>query len=115
MECSNHYFIHNFKIKPASEFDESLINLGTSVYEIIRIEQGVPLFLEDHLSRLYDSSEIAHLGIHESYCDFETLIEELIKKNKSDRGKIKLVIRFDKDDNQEKDAFNSFMQKVKHV
>jgi len=108
MEYSEHYFIHNFKVKPASEFDELIINQGTSIYEVIRIEQGIPLFLEDHLTRLFDSSEIAHLGIHESYCDFETLIEELIKRNKTDYGKIKLVIRFDKDNNQEKDFFIYF-------
>lgn len=102
MECYHKYYIHNFKFKSCSEFDESIFLKGKSIYEVIRIEKGVPLFLEDHLSRLYYSSELLNYTINESYCDIETLITEVIKKNQVNEGKIKLVIRFE-DGNNEKD------------
>ena len=109
MECYLDFYIHNFKFKKISEFDESIINSGISIYEVIRIEQGIPLFLEDHLSRLFDSADLSHLNINESYCDIETLIEELIKKNNAAQGKIKLVIHFDKENgSQEKDLLMYF-------
>lgn len=97
MECFKDYFIHNFRLKPISEFDELILRSGVLIYEVIRIEQGFPLFLEDHLNRLFYSADISNLSIIESYCDLEKLIDKLVQKNKTYSGKIKLVIRFDKD------------------
>lgn len=95
MECYRDFYIHNFQLKSCSEFDESLLEKGTSIYEVIRIEQKIPLFLEDHLNRLFDSADLSRLQINESYCDIELLISELIRKNNISEGKIKLVIHFD--------------------
>jgi branched-chain amino acid aminotransferase len=95
MECYLDYYIHNFKVKSSAEFDESVLESGQSIYEVIRIEEKIPLFLEEHLNRLFDSAELSNLQINESYCDIELLIEELIKKNQVSEGKIKLVIHFD--------------------
>ncbi|MFC2104638.1 aminotransferase class IV [Bacteroidota bacterium] len=97
MECYKDFFIHNFKLKRVSEFDEYVTAKGISIYEVIRIRYGIPLFLEDHLNRLFDSADISNLQINESYCDIETLISELIKKNNTKEGKIKLVIHFEKE------------------
>ena len=97
MECCEDFYIHNFKLKPCNKFEMSVFTEGTSIYEVIRIKQGIPLFLEDHLNRLFNSADISNLSINESYCDLETLIEELIKKNKVKEGKIKLIIRFEKE------------------
>ena len=105
MECYNKFYIHNFKLKPCTEFNESIFLTGTSIYEVIRIKQNIPLFLEDHLSRLFHSADISNLSIHESYCDIETLIAELIKKNDSPNGKIKIVIHFDSNSGHEETDF----------
>ncbi len=104
MECIQDHYIHNFKFFKCSEFIEELFYEGISIYEVIRIESGVPLFLENHLNRLYESADIYNLNINESYCDFETLIEQLIKKNNVKSGKIKLVIQYTTEmDYEEKD------------
>lgn len=109
MECYLDFYIHNFQLKSCSEFDESLLENGTSIYEVIRIEQKIPLFLEDHLNRLFDSADLSQLQVNESYCDIELLITELIKKNNISVGKIKLVIHFDqKNGMQEKDLLIYF-------
>ena len=63
MECYKEFFIHNFKLKHCTEFDESVFTTGISIYEVIRIEQGIPLFLEDHLNRLFYSADISNLSI----------------------------------------------------
>lgn len=109
MECFKDFYIHNFKIKNCKEFNESEFTEGISIYEIIKIEQGIPLFLEDHLNRLFYSADISNLSIDESYCDIETLIAELIKKNNTRIGKIKLIVRFKKENGQnEKDLIIYF-------
>lgn len=94
MECSGDYFIHNNKFYPISDFNELILNSGKSIYEVIRIENNIPLFIENHLNRLFASADISGLNINEGYCDFESLIEQLIAKNKISEGKIKLVVRF---------------------
>lgn len=94
MECFKEFYIHNFSFKNVAEFNENLFKEGISIYEVIRIERSIPLFLENHLNRLYTSSESSGFSIEESYCDFETLIGELLKKNQCSEGKIKLVVHF---------------------
>ncbi len=103
--CYKEFFIHNFKLKHCAEFNESVFSAGISIYEVIRIENGIPLFLEDHLNRLFYSADISNLSITESYCDIETLISELIKKNNTNEGKIKLIIRFDKENSSSEKDF----------
>lgn len=99
MECSQEYFIHNFKFYNASDFNETILNTGTCIYEVIRIENGVALFLESHLNRLFYSADISGLNINEGYCDFESLIDQLIAKNQFKHGKIKIVVKFDSESN----------------
>ncbi|HAF28669.1 MAG TPA: aminotransferase class IV [Bacteroidales bacterium] len=109
MECYEKYFIHNFKLKQSSVFEELVLSSGISIYEVIKIEQGIPLFLENHLNRLFSSADLSNLSINESYCDLEKLISELINRNKATEGKIKLVIRFDKNSrSNEKDLLIYF-------
>jgi branched-chain amino acid aminotransferase len=109
MECSGSFYLHNFKFKETHSFDDSFIKSGVSVYEVIRIEKGVPLFLEEHLNRLFHSADILKLTINESYCDFETIIAELINKNNILQGVIKIITHFNSDDNShEKDLVAYF-------
>ena len=95
MECAENYFLHNLKFKNSSDFNENLLKTGTSIYEVIKVEKRLPVFLEDHLNRLFDSASISNLKINESYCDFEKLIAELIKKNEVQFGKLKIVVHFE--------------------
>ena len=108
MECNQKYYIHNYKFFNCSEFKEELFEDGISIYEVIRIEKGIPLFLESHLNRLFHSVDISNLNINESYCDFETLIEELIKKNETYTGKIKIIVHYNPENRVEKDVFLYF-------
>lgn len=94
MECIQKYFIHNKIIKSCKDFNESVIETGLSVYEIIRVENGLPLFIDDHLERLYTSAAIFNLVIEESGKEIKHFIQTLIHKNQVKKGKIKLVIHF---------------------
>jgi len=112
MECIKDYYLHNFKFIPSSQFNENLSESGISIYEVIRIENGVALFLEEHLDRIFQSSDISNLSINESYCDFETLISELIKKNETQEGKIKIIIRYEDNGKEEKDLLIYFTPQI---
>lgn len=52
MECNSEYFIFNSETKNKREFDEKYIYQGKSVYEVIKVKDGIPIFLEDHMDRV---------------------------------------------------------------
>jgi len=54
-ECYGMYFIKNGEIHPADSFDNSLVYEGDSIYEILRMVNGSPVFFHDHVSRLEKS------------------------------------------------------------
>lgn len=72
-------------------------NLGTSfnselmVYEVIRLIDGVALFLEDHFERLKRSMQIQGLMFQMDFQDFKQNIAELARQNKQMEGNVKFV------------------------
>jgi branched-chain amino acid aminotransferase len=65
-----------------------------SVYEIVRIEQGVPLFLFDHLERLFHSLFLEDLNVEETKEGLNEEVYKLIRQNEYSYGKIKFVFYF---------------------
>jgi len=109
MECIQEFYIHNKTIKKSIDFDEQVYVSGISVYEIIRIEQAIPLFIEDHLLRIFNSAKLLGLKIFESDKEIENKIRELIQINKVSTGKIKILIHFNSENsNIEKDLLIYF-------
>ncbi|WML35522.1 aminotransferase class IV [Clostridium sp. OS1-26] len=94
-ECVNEYYIYNNEIKACEQFDDNLLKGGKSLYEVIRIIDGKPLFLHKHLTRLENSSNITNLQIWFSKDEIKNKIFELIESNKIDIGNVKIVFKFD--------------------
>jgi len=65
-----------------------------SVYEVLRVEQSVPLFIEDHTNRLFQSLALEQLEINESKADIKFFVNRLIQNSQFVQGKIKLVYLF---------------------
>ncbi|HZH71781.1 MAG TPA: aminotransferase class IV [Mariniphaga sp.] len=82
------FFIHNGQIKSNSDFIVSE-NTG-GVYEVIRVANRVPLFVEDHLNRFYSSAKLAGHEIRFSKPDLENFINLLILENRIPEGNILL-------------------------
>ena len=80
------YFSLNGILKPCKEFEVSENESG--IYEVIRIEQGVPLFWEEHIGRFYHSAEIAENIIRFSSDQIAQFVNQLIKKNKVSIGNV---------------------------
>lgn len=80
------YFVFNNEIQPNRLFVPSENEGG--IYEVLRVNQGVPLFLEDHLERFYQSALIAGKTIRFSINQIEFLLNGLIKKNNIDEGNV---------------------------
>lgn len=60
-----------------------------SVYEVIRIINGIPLFLEDHFNRLQKSMKIQGISFRMAYQEFRQNIAQLVSLNRKPEGNIK--------------------------
>ncbi|MFA5328046.1 MAG: aminotransferase class IV [Prolixibacteraceae bacterium] len=74
-----------------SKFHFEFFNSGRSVYEVIRIIDGIPLFCEAHYQRLLKSVEIAKLPLEMPYTAFRRNIFSLVSLNAKTEGNIKFV------------------------
>ncbi|PID93431.1 MAG: hypothetical protein CSA95_07665 [Bacteroidetes bacterium] len=79
---------------PSSSCDIREYNTHGVLYEVVRIMEEVPLFLEDHILRLKQSIALTSDAIctPPDLSFFEETIRELIKRNKRSTGNIKIVL-----------------------
>lgn len=90
----NDYYMFNENIKDSSEFDGNFISKGKSLYEVIRIYKGVPLFFEKHISRMLNSANLANLKVPFDGQKLKNIILKLAEMNKVKFGNIKIVFNF---------------------
>lgn len=85
-------FIYNNEIKSCCDFNPFEFENRKCIYEVIRIINGIPLFIEDHLLRLLNSFQINKVNTTLNVFQLKTRIKALIEVNKLSIGNIKLQI-----------------------
>jgi branched-chain amino acid aminotransferase len=95
-ECFRKFFVKDNEILNCDEFLDSNINEGTSLYEVIRIIDSVPIFLERHLERLQNSAAIVDLQLWMSIDEIKEKMLNLIRLNSVTEGNIKIVFNYNK-------------------
>lgn len=85
-------FIYNEKLFDISEFEKIYKDKYPSVYEVIRVIDGIPLFLEEHYQRFVNSFAILGYELKQSYDDIKNLLYYLIKANGVINNNVKIVI-----------------------
>ncbi len=96
-ECFGKKFILNGELLPCDQFDNSSVYEGDSVYEVIRMIKGSPVFFYDHMERLTSSTRLQK---KEMLADAETLKRDIINLTKSDKKKeanLKIVFNYNRD------------------
>jgi len=90
MSMIQKYFIENNDIKTSGEFTEE--NKGTVIYEVLRITDGKPLFLEAHLERMDNSFKIINRENPFKGSDIKKAIEKLTEINSVTEGNVKITV-----------------------
>ncbi|AOR22886.1 aminotransferase class IV [Clostridium taeniosporum] len=90
MEAVDSYFIDNSKIKDVKELKDDNVS-GKTIYEVLRIIQGKPLFLENHLSRMENSFKLINLEYCLDVYKIKRDIQNLVKANDKLEGNIKIT------------------------
>jgi branched-chain amino acid aminotransferase len=93
-ECYGKKFILNGILQPAEMFDKSLVYEGDSVYEVLRMINGTPVFFADHMERLATS-----IKLQKKYflADIPQLRSDIISLSRSDKKKdsnLKIVFNY---------------------
>ena len=93
-ECYGKKFILNGNLQPAEMFDNSLVYDGDSVYEVLRMVKGNPIFFTDHMERLASSVKLQK---KEVLTDVSTLRKDIISLTRSDKKReanLKIVFNY---------------------
>ncbi len=96
-ECFGKKFILNGELLPCDQFDNSLVYEGDSVYEVIKMVKGSPVFFYDHMERLATSTRLQK---KEMLAEDDALKKDIINLTKSDKKKeanLKIVFNYNKD------------------
>lgn len=92
-ECLGQYFFHNGQLKDYESFDDSFLSSSHYIYEVFRVIEGVPLFLEDHLERLVETCRLAKHCTAFDPLEMQQQVQALIARNRMETGNIKIVMR----------------------
>ncbi|WP_422484409.1 aminotransferase class IV [Gudongella sp. DL1XJH-153] len=68
---------------------------GPAIYEVVRVVKGNPMFLEDHLERMFGSAKLADLRIPYNRDEIRSQVLRLIKANNIDNNNIKILYTLD--------------------
>ena len=93
-ECYGKKFILNGNLQPAEMFDKSLVYEGDSVYEVLRMVKGNPIFFPDHMERLASSVKLQKKKF---LSDIPTLRKAIISLTRSDKkleSNLKIVFNY---------------------
>ena len=90
------FFSKNGKVLPIAQATVSLLSLeyayGFGVYETLRVKDGQPLFIDDHVERLIKSAEIIKLEHALSVADIKKYIIDVLARTKENTYNIKLML-----------------------
>jgi branched-chain amino acid aminotransferase len=93
-ECYGKKFILNGELQPAEAFDNSIVYEGNSIYEVIRMIKGSPVFFHDHMERLAASIKLQGREPLADVASLRKAIIKLIRTDKKKEANIKIIFNY---------------------
>ncbi len=90
--CLMSYFICNDEIKSSCDFPQDTIDTALGIYEVIRVIDSIPLFLQEHMDRFFQSARLLKLEHDINNKQFTNSIKSLIDANRLTNGNIKVLL-----------------------
>src|SRR5512133_818127 len=91
-EFTGLWFSENGVLKKTEEFRPEIFESGTTIYEVLRLQEGVVLFLEEHINRLRNSITLMGLVPVISVEQAHEWLKKLVLRNSLRDGNIKIVV-----------------------
>ncbi len=93
-ECLHSKFLFNNAVKSCKDFDEKFLYHGMSPYEVIKIINGIPLFLEDHIKRFRNTLKLIDRELNMDDIQLKESIFKLEEINGIKEGNIKMFFNY---------------------
>jgi len=90
-DCTGDYYLLNGEQKPVSEFDEEVLHSYDMIYEVMRVEKGVILFIEDYLARLEKTISMSNVSVRINPDGIRSMLSKLISLNSYADCPVKLM------------------------
>ncbi|MHC1721112.1 MAG: aminotransferase class IV [Clostridiaceae bacterium] len=87
------YFLLNGVIKAVEEFNSDLVLKNRTIYEVIRVMNGKPLFYKEHIDRLKSSAGLAGINMPVSDEELKSQTIEFLKINQANSGNFKIIVK----------------------
>lgn len=97
MEIRGKHFIVNTRREDTAEFIKYCKCDGLTLYEVFRIIEKKPLFLEDHIRRFAHSASLAGVELPINQHEIKATVFELIRTNRFRNANIKLIACYPRD------------------
>lgn len=98
MEAVNRFFIEDGHLDSTKNFNDEGNDKDKVIYEVMRIINGKPLFLEAHLKRMEKSFELMKKGFSYEYNKIGEYVEKVICANDRKDGNLKITFNIEKDE-----------------
>jgi len=98
-ECFGAKFILNGELLEAGVFNNSMVYEGDSIYEVIRLVKGVPVFFHDHMERLNTSVKLLKKQHLADAFDLRKSIMGLVKSEGRKNTNLKIVFNYNNGSN----------------
>jgi len=72
--------------------NDLLIQRGYGIFDYLRVVDNKPLFVEDHLDRLYHSAAMMHMEVPQTKETILKIVMELVSKNDMPYSGLKLIV-----------------------
>jgi branched-chain amino acid aminotransferase len=93
-ECFGNKFILNGTLQPVELFENSMVYEGDSVYEVIRMVKGNPIFFPDHMKRLATSVKLQKRELLADVPELRKAILNLTRSDKKKEINLKIVFNY---------------------
>ena len=84
----------NGNLEEGTHFSEKTFESGLSIYEVVRIFKGKPIFLKDNIVRLANSLKKSNIAIDVESLNIPLKLERFISLAKLQEGNLKYVLHF---------------------
>lgn len=97
MEAVNKFFIEDGHLDSTKNFNDEKNSEDKIIYEVVRIINGEPLFLNSHLKRMEKSFELMGKGFSYEHKKIEEYLQRVICSNDRKDGNLKITFNINED------------------
>lgn len=65
---------------------------GYGIFDFLRVTEGIPLYIDDHLERFFNSAEKMRLPVGKTADELKTIIRQLLAKNKLADAGVRILL-----------------------